>query len=159
MFLKATGQRTGAIVGETVDKAMPDQIDIVDWSWAMSAPSAVDGRRAGRVAMGALRIVKRVDRATTAFMSVMNNNEIMPKVVLSVRKAGGTTALSYFVLTLDQARISAYEVCSEPAADGTPVLTEHVSMTFKTITVDYTAQTTTGGASGASSFTGQAGID
>jgi type VI secretion system secreted protein Hcp len=159
MFLKASGQRTGAIVGETVDKAMPDQIDIVDWSWAMSAPSAVDGRRAGRVAMGALRIVKRVDKASTAFMAVMNNNELMPKVVLSCRKAGGTTPLVYFVLTLDQARISAYEVCSEATAEGTPMLTEHVSMTFKTITIDYTPQTGAGGASGASSFTGQAGID
>lgn len=159
MFLKATGQRSGPIVGETNDKAMPDQIDIVDWSWSMSAPSAVDGRRTGRIAMGALKLVKRVDRASTAFMAVMSTNELMPKVVLSVRKAGGSTPVTYFVMTLEQARISAYEVCSEATAEGTPMLTEHVAMTFKTITVDYSPQAGTGGALGASSFTAQAGIE
>jgi type VI secretion system secreted protein Hcp len=147
MFLKATGQRSGAINGEADDKSFANQIEIIDWSWGMNSPSAVGGQPAGRVAM----------KASTALMSVMSSNELLPKVELTVRKAGGSAALPYFVVKLEQARINGYDIQSGMGADGSPVLTEHVSFTFKTITVDYTLQSGTGSAVGASSFTGQSG--
>ena len=158
MFLKATGQRTGAIRGETNDKIFVDQIDVVDWSWGMAAPSAVGGDRLGRVQLSELKLVKRADKASTALMAVLNDNELMPTVVLTVRKSGGVgLSLPYFVVTLAQARINSYNINSTVGEDGAPVLMEHLSLTFKSITIDYTPQTGTGGAAGASSFTGQAG--
>lgn len=157
MFLKVTGQRTGEILGESNDKAFPNQIDVQDWSWGMTAPTAVGGQRTGRVQMHELKLVKAVDRASTALMAVMNTNETITTAVLTVRKAGGiAAALPYFKITLEKARISGYEVQSDIGPTGNPTLTEHVSMTFQTITVDYTLQASAGGSGGGSSFTGDA---
>ncbi len=160
MFLKATGQRSGEIVGESNDKHFPNQIDIVDWSWGMAAPTALGGQRTGRVSLQELKLVKQVDKASTALMAVLNTNEVMPNVVLTVRKAAGSgPPLPYFILKLTQARINTYNVNSVMDEKGTPVLMEHVTMTFKSISIDYTPQSSTGGAIGASNFTGQAGPD
>ena len=158
MFLKATGQRSGVILGEANDKIFLNQIDIVDWSWGMTSPSTLAGQRTGRVQLSELKIVKRADRASTALMSVLDANEVMPTAVLTVRKSGGAgQSLPYFVLTLTDARINSYNINSTIGEDGAPLLLEHLGLTFKSITIDYTPQTSTGGASGASSFTGDAG--
>jgi type VI secretion system secreted protein Hcp len=160
MFLKATGQRSGALVGESNDKNFPGQIDVVDWSWGMSAPSTIGGQRSGRTSLDELKIVKRVDKASTALMAVLNTNDVLSSVVLTVRKSGGANqSLVYFVLTLAQARVTNYQVSSSDDADGSPVLMEHVGLSFKSITIDYTPQSGAGGATGTSSFTGQAGPD
>lgn len=159
MFFKATAQRSGEIVGEANDKAFTNQIDIVDWSWGMSAPTAMGGQRAGRVTLNELRLVKRVDKASTALMSVMNTNDAITSATLTVRKAGGAAPLPYFVVKLKQARINSYSVHSQIGEDGAPVLMENVALTFKEITIDYTPQSGTGIGGGASSFTGQTGPD
>lgn len=157
MFLKVTGARTGEITGESNDKNFLNQIDIVDWSWGMTAPTAVGGQRTGRLQMRELRIVKEADRASTALMSVMNTNETINTAVLSVRKATGNTPLPYFTVKLEKARIVSYEVQSGVSSGGAPTLLEHVSFAFKKITVDYTLQGATGGSQGGSSFTGDTG--
>ena len=96
MFLKVTGQRTGEILGESNDKVFANQIDVQDWSWGMTAPTAIGGQRTGRVQIQELKIVKGVDRASTALMAVMNTNETLTTAVLTVRKAGGvSSALPY----------------------------------------------------------------
>lgn len=151
MFFKATGARTGEIVGETSDKRFPGQIDVVDWSWGMSAPSAVGGQRTGRMLVKELQLIKRVDKASTALMSVMSNNEILTTAVLSVRKSGGASPLPYYLITLEKARIIGYEVQSDIGSDGGPTLTETIMLAFKSITFDHTVQSATGGSLGASS--------
>jgi type VI secretion system secreted protein Hcp len=151
MFLKAVGQRSGEIVGESTDKEHANQIDVVDWTWGMTAPSAVGGTRTGRTLLGELKLVKRTDKASTALMSVMRNNEILSSAVLSVRKAGGT-ALPYFVMKLNDARVNAFNVQSEISADGAPVLTEHLSLAYKSISIEYTVQTSKGASQSTSSF-------
>jgi len=156
MFFKATGQRTGEIVGESSDRRFANQIDIVDWSWGMSAPSAVGGTRTARTLMKELKLVKRVDKASTALMAVMYTNEIMTTATLSVRKSGGADPLPYLVMKLSMARINGYDVESDVNAEGSPTLTEHLSLTFKSVTIDYTPQAGAGGGLGASSFTGDA---
>jgi type VI secretion system secreted protein Hcp len=157
MFLKVTGARTGEIVGESNDKAFPGQIEVIDWSWGMSAPTAVGGQRTGRVQMRELKVVKQADKASTALMSVMNTNETITTALLSVRKSGGAAPLPYFVVKLEKARITNYEVQSDVSPSGAPVLVEHVTFAFKTITIDYTLQGAAGGSGGGSSFTGDTG--
>jgi type VI secretion system secreted protein Hcp len=156
MFLKITGQKTGEILGESNDKAYPNQIELVDWSWGMAAPTAVGGQRIGRTQMHELKIVKQVDRASTALMSVMANNETLTKVILTVRKAGGvSSALPYFKCTLEGGRVTNYDVQSDVGPGGAPTLTEHLSIAFQRITFDYTPQLASGGGGGASSFSGE----
>ena len=103
MFLKATGQRSGAVVGESNDKNFPGQIDVVDWSWGMSAPSTVGGQRSGRTSLDELKIVKRVDKASTALMAVLNTNDVLSTVVLTVRKSGGTPETRNGMLEVERA--------------------------------------------------------
>lgn len=158
MFFTATGQRTGEILGESRDKQFTNQIDIVDWSWAMSAPTAVGGARTGRTLMEALRIVKRADRASTSLMAVMKTNELLTTAVLSVRKAGGTP-LPYFVVTLSQARVIGYAVRSDRAPEGTPTLTEELTLSFRSIQIDYSIQGGQGTSQASSSFMGETAPD
>lgn len=157
MFLTATGKRTGVIVGESNDKHFAKAIDVVGWSWGMTAPTAVGGaQRTGRTLMQDLKITKRVDKSSTALMSVMKNNEIMSTCALSVRKAGGpASAVPYFVLTLTDARIISYEVANDIGEGGEPTLTEHLSITFTQVTIDHKVQSEAGAELGTSSFTGE----
>lgn len=159
MFLKATGQRTGEIAGESTDRRFRGQIDIVDWSWGMTTPSAVGGSRTGRTLIGELKLVKRADKASTALMAVMRNNEILSTAVLSVRKSGGALPLPYWIMTLTNARVTAYAVQSDLSADGAPVLSEHLSLTFRSAEIEYTEQSETGANLGASSFVVDAAPD
>lgn len=153
MFLKARGQKSGEIVGESSDKRFAKQIEIVDWSWGMSSPTDVaTGRPSGRRRLEQLKLVKRVDRASTALLAVLSHNEVLKEAVLSVRKAGGQDPLPYLVVTLGSARIVSYTVGSERAADGAPVLTEHLALGFESIQVDYTQQSATGAGLAQSSF-------
>jgi type VI secretion system secreted protein Hcp len=154
MFFKATGQRTGEILGESRDKTFPNLIEIVDWSWGMTAPTAVGGTRTGRALLEEFKLVKRVDKASTALMAVMKNNEFLTTAVLSVRKSGGSP-LPYWVVTLGQARIISYAVESDVSEDGAPVLTEHLSLAFKTISIDYTLQGATGTTQASTNFAGE----
>lgn len=151
MFLKAVGQRSGVILGEANDKQFAGQIDVVDWSWGMTAPTAVGGTRTGRTQLGELKLVKQADKASTSLMSVMLHNESLTTVVLSVRKAGGAQ-MPYFVVTLTDARVVAYGVQSELSAEGAPVLTERLSLAYKSINIDYSVQTDKGKAQSTSNF-------
>ena len=156
MFLKATGQRTGEILGESRDKTFTNQIEVHEWDWGMSAPSAVGGQRTGRALMKEVRIIKSVDKSSTALMAVMRNNELLTTATLSVRKSGGESPLPYFVMTLEQARITAYDVRSEYDGDGAPVLRETVCLTFKKVIVGHSVQGAAGGSTGATNFENEA---
>ncbi len=158
MFLKVTGQRTGEILGEANDRTFTNQIELVDWTWGMKSHSTVGGQPTGRRQLAELKVVKRADRASTALMSVMSNNETLTSVILTVRKSAGAGAgLPYFKVTLEKARVSEYTVQSDVTPTGSPTLTERLSFTFQRITVDYTPQLSAGGGGGGTSFTDDVG--
>jgi len=54
MFLKVTSQRSGVLLGESTDKTFQNHIELVDWSWGMSAPAAMDSKP-GRTLLQELR--------------------------------------------------------------------------------------------------------
>jgi type VI secretion system secreted protein Hcp len=155
MFLKLAGSRTGAIAGETADRAFTGQIDVVDWSWSASAPTAIGGSRTARMQFGELKIVKRMDKASTAMMVVANTNEEFRECVLSVRKAGGSESLPYCVVTLGGARIVRFELHSS-FVDGAPAVVESWGIAFVKIQIDYVMQSELGARTGSTSFTGDA---
>jgi len=151
MFLKLAGSKTGTVAGESSDRVFSGQIDIVDWSWSAAAPSAIGGGRAGRMQFGELKIVKRMDKASTAMMSIANANEILKECVLTVRKSGGAEALPYCVVTLTGGRIVRFELQSS-FADGAPVVVESYGLAFTQVQIEYTAQNPTGGRTGSTVF-------
>jgi type VI secretion system secreted protein Hcp len=154
MFLKLTGRNTGEIQGESNDKTFANQIDLIDWSWGLSAPTAVGGTRTARAQFKELKVVKAADKASTALLTVLYRNEILTTLVLSVRKAGGTSPLPYYKVTCENARITDFDVQSDVTSAGAPTLTEHISFSFTKVTIDYTLQGAAGGNQGSSSFVG-----
>jgi type VI secretion system secreted protein Hcp len=151
MFLKIEGAKQGPIKGESQDPAHRDEIDVVSWSWGMQSHTSLQsGLPAGKTSIDALTVTKHADKASTAIMSSLRNNEVIKKATLTVRKAG-ETALEYMKITLQQARIVSYSTSAQ-SADGGPEVTEQVSLAFKKMTVEYTPQGADGQALGATMF-------
>jgi type VI secretion system secreted protein Hcp len=150
MFFKVEGSRSGAVKGEANDTAHAGEIDIVDWSWGMRASSAMaGGGAAAKTALDSLNIVKRVDSASTALMSVMRSNELIKKAVLTVRKAG-SNPIEYFIVTIENARITSYDVSTVEGASYQMV--EKLTLSFQKISIDYYPQDGTGSRKGGSNF-------
>jgi type VI secretion system secreted protein Hcp len=149
MFLKVEGQKQGPIKGEANDKFHVDEIDVLGWSWGMRG-SYVHGSATGKATVQELRIVKHVDRASTALMSSLRNNEMLKKVVLTVRKAGGGP-VEFFKITMEQARIKSLDLQSGEGADPA-VLVEHLSIVANKISVEHKVQGPDGQALGTSVF-------
>ncbi len=153
MFLKVDGTRSGPIKGESSDATHGGEIEVQDWSWGMRAGSAMSGGgTAAKTSLDAFQITKGVDTASTALMSVMRNNELLKKVVLTVRKSGNKP-IEYFVLALENARVTSYDISTVP--DAPHQLFEKVSFSFEKISVDYYQQDEKGARKGGSNFTAQ----
>jgi type VI secretion system secreted protein Hcp len=130
------------------------EMAIREWSWGMTTGSAMGGGRASRTALSELRIVRWVDAASTALMSVMRNNDVVKRAVLSVRKPSGGTPIDYFVVTIERGRITSYEVSSS----GEPgMLAETLSVAFEKVEVQYQRQSSTGGKQAGSTFAADVG--
>src|ERR1043165_9919305 len=106
MFLKVETAKQGAIKGEAADRTHDTEIDVLSWSWGLHSHSALSGAGASsKASMDELRVVKKIDSASTALMATLKNNELVKKATLTVRKAG-KDPLEYLVITLQNARIT-----------------------------------------------------
>ena len=147
MFLKVETARMGVVKGEAGDAKHRGEIDVLSWSWAMSSRSAMAAAGpSGRATIDELRIVKKIDSASTALMASLRSNELIRKATLVVRKAGADP-LEYLKITLQDARITHLGLDTE----NTEVV-ERVSFGFQRITVDYVPQGGEGGGRGGMSF-------
>lgn len=150
MFLHIEGSRQGLVRGESMDKSHIGDIDVMSWSWGMDSPGDAFGQPTGRTNMDLLRLTKRVDCATTALMSALRNNEVIRKAVLTVRKAGDQ-ALTYFTITVENARLVHHRVIGGEGSDSS-ILTEELALSFQKVMVEYVPQVKTGGGRGTNTF-------
>lgn len=156
MFLLVTGARTGLIKGEAQDDAHGGEIDVLSWSWGMQGKSSLGGGSAGgKSTVHDLKVVKRVDSASTALMSALRSNEPIQKAVLTVRKAG-KTQLEYLKITIEHGRVVSLTIDGGDEQGGHEVR-EHVSLSFNQITVEYVPQGPDGQGQGAMVFSDQFG--
>lgn len=156
MFLNLEGRMTGAVRGESNDRQFRGQIEVIDWSWSGERTRGTGGgsrATAALLALGHLKVIKRVDSATTPLVHAMSTGEDFSTFELTIRKAGGAEPLPFFVVRLGAGRIWAYEVNSQSMPDGPPELIETVSFGFDEIEFDYTTQTGAGGRASSSSAT------
>lgn len=143
IFLLVEGKQTGVIKGESNVPEHPEEIEISEWSWGMTGSSALGGAGANiRTALNELRLGKSVDRATTQLMSVMRNNEVIKKAVLSVRKAGTVPPIDYMTITIQGGRLTSHTVGT--LAPDSPTLVESFAIAFTDIEVTYTPQAGSG---------------
>jgi type VI secretion system secreted protein Hcp len=139
MFLSVKGAAHGAINGEALDDKHKGEIEVLSWSWGIQGkPSMGGGAASGKASVRELRIVKRVDKASTALMSAVRTNEAIKEAVLTVRKTG-KTALEYLKITLGQGRIVSLEIDAGDPGGGSALI-ERITISFNKIEVEYTPQ-------------------
>jgi type VI secretion system secreted protein Hcp len=156
MFFKVKGAKHGDIQGEAQDQKHKNEIEVLSWSWGMQGKSSLGGGTAsGKATMRELRIVKKLDKASTALMSALRTNEVIKEGVLTIRKTGGSK-LEYLKITINDGRVMALDV--EAGDDkGHSDLVERVSFSFNKINVEYTPQGGDGLPQGATTFEDQWG--
>jgi type VI secretion system secreted protein Hcp len=154
MFLMVKGAKHGVIKGESQDGQHKGEIDVLSWSWGMQAkPSLGGGTASGKASIHDLRIVKRVDSASTALMLALRTNEPIQKAVLTLRKAG-KTQLEYMKVTIEQGRVTALTVDAGDVS-GSPDVIERVSFSFNKIEIEYVPQGKDGQPQGGMTFADQ----
>ena len=154
MFLSVKGAKAGVIKGEAHDSVHLDEIDVLSWSWGMQGKATLGGGVAtGKAIIRELKVVKRVDSASTALMSALRSNEVITKAVLTLRKAG-KSPLEFLKITIEQGRLTGLEIEAGDKS-GSPELFENLTFTFNKITVEYTPQGKDGLAKGSMLFTDQ----
>jgi type VI secretion system secreted protein Hcp len=154
MFLSVKGAKGGTIKGESQDDAHKGEIEVLSWSWGMHArPSLSGGGATGKAAVHELKVVKRIDSASTALMAALRTNEVIVKAVLTLRKTG-KTPLEYLKITIEQGRVTSLTI---EAGDlgGSSDLFEHVSFSFNKISVEYVPQGKDGQGLGGMTFSDQ----
>jgi type VI secretion system secreted protein Hcp len=138
MFLKIKGAVHGAIKGESEDTDHKNEIDVFSWSWGIEAkPSLAAGGKTGTATVRELRVVKRIDSASTALMQAVRSNEKVNEAVLTLRT--GRTHHEYLKITIYDGRVTAVTIdAGQPGGDAG--LYEHVSFSFNQIQVVYAGQ-------------------
>jgi type VI secretion system secreted protein Hcp len=139
MFLMVKGASHGLIKGESQDGKHKGEIEVMSWSWGMQTRrDLATGNPAGRAAINDLKIVKRVDSASTGLMQALRTNETILKAVLTLRKAG-KDQLEYLTITIENGRVAALTIeGGDPS--GSPDVVERVSFSFNKIQVEYVPQ-------------------
>jgi type VI secretion system secreted protein Hcp len=128
------------ITGEAQDDKHKDEIDVLEWSWGMgqSATSHVGGGGgSGRVAVQDLSIRKYIDKATPKLISYCCSGKHIPKILLTVRKAGGDKPLEYLKVTMEDCLVSNVSTGGSGSEDR---LTESLSLNFAKFKIIYTPQ-------------------
>jgi len=154
MFLMVKGAKHGLIKGESPDTQHKDEIEVLSWSWGMQAkPSLASGTASGKATINDLRIVKRVDSASTALMLALRTNEPIQKAVLTLRKAG-KSAVEYLKITIENGRVTGLTVDAGDTSGGADIF-EKVSFSFNKIEVEYVPQGKDGKPQGSMLFADQ----
>jgi type VI secretion system secreted protein Hcp len=144
MYLRLESKKSGAVKGESNVIGHVEEIELNDWSWAMTGSGGLSaGGRGRRTALGEIRFSKGPDRATTGLMSMMDTNDEVKTAVVTVRKAGANPPVDYLVVTVSKGRITSYSIGNR--APGDPELVETFSIAFEKIQIEYAPQGKTGG--------------
>lgn len=149
MFLKIDGLRQGPIKGESRDGAHQDEIDVISWNWGMEG-NVLHGQAGGKMSLRELKVMKKVDIATTALMGALRSNEVIKKAVLTVRKAGGKDPVEYYTITAEKGRVTSLIQFS--GGDEPATLNEELSLTFSKVSVQYKPQGDDGQFRGGTAF-------
>src|SRR5882672_5013438 len=154
MFLSVKGAAHGVINGESIDDKHKGEIEVLSWSWGIQGKASLGGGSAsGKATIREMKIVKKVDKASTALMGAVRTNEVIKEAVLTVRKAG-KTALEYLKITMEQGRVMSIDIeAGDPA--GAMDLIERITFSFNKIAVEYTPQGPDGHPQGATAFQDQ----
>jgi type VI secretion system secreted protein Hcp len=156
MFLSVKGATHGLINGESQDDKHKGEIEVLAWSWGLQGkPSLGGGTASGKATVRELKVVKHVDKASTALMGAVRTNEVIKEAVLTLRKSG-KSALEFLKITMEQGRIVSLEI-EAGDVEGSSTLIERITLSFNKIAVEYTPQGPDGLPQGGTMFQDQWG--
>jgi type VI secretion system secreted protein Hcp len=142
MFMKING-----VTGESADDKHKGEVDVLAWSWGMSNQGTAHmgaGSGAGKVSVNDLSFTKYIDFGSTALQLACCSGKHFADAVLTVRKAG-ENPLEYLKITANDVMVTSV---STGGSGGEDRLTEHVTLNFAKVKVEYQKQKATGGADG-----------
>jgi type VI secretion system secreted protein Hcp len=156
MFLLVKGATHGQINGEALDDKHKGEIEVLGWSWGIQGkPSLGGGGASGKATIRELKIIKRVDKASTALMGAVRTNEVIKEAVLTLRKTG-KGALEFLKISIEQGRVVSLDIEAGDASGGSTLI-ETVTLSFNKVSVEYTPQGGDGQAQGGTTFQDQWG--
>jgi type VI secretion system secreted protein Hcp len=141
MFLKVDD-----VKGESVDGKHAGEIEVLSWSWGMTQSGTTHsgtGGGAGKVDVHDISLTKYVDSASPNFIKACCSGLHYQKALLTVRKAGGPTAVEYLKITMEDLLISGI---SSGGSGGGDRLTETVTLNFGRFKTEYAPQDAKGAA-------------
>ena len=114
-------------------------------SWGIQSPRDVTtGKAAAKFKLNEVVIVKRIDRASPVLMQLAKHNKPVEVVTLTLRKSG-STQLTFLIVELKNARVTAVNVqCENSVASMSTDVVERVNLGFDHVTIT-TPQASTGG--------------
>jgi type VI secretion system secreted protein Hcp len=134
MFMKI-----GGLKGEAQDKIHKDEIDVLSWSWGVSNSGSAHvglGAGTGKASVQDLSFTKWMDKSSTPLMLACCKGQHFPQASLTVRKAGDKP-VEYCKIKLEEVIITSVSTGGSGHDDR---LTEHVTLNFGKVSVDYTPQ-------------------
>ena len=140
MFLKID-----TVEGEAQDTKHKKEIDVLSWSWGMNNNGSAHvggGAGAGKVNVQDLTFTKWVDSATPKLALACCSGKHFKDAVLVVRKAGDKP-VEYLKITMDGVLITSL---STGGSGGEDRLTEHITLNFSKVSMDYVPQSDKGAA-------------
>ncbi len=149
IFLKIDGGRQGPISGNSLDAKHAGEIDVLSWGWGMDGNLDAHAGRASRSTVHHFEVSSRACNATTGLISALHNNEPITKAVLTVRKAGGPSALEYLKVTMEKGRLVSYRTGAGETTEG-PTTVDTYRIAFQKIRFEYQDQSKGGGSKGTS---------
>lgn len=146
MFLKL---KSPDVAGEATDAEHAGEIDVVSWSWGIQTHRDVaTGHAAAKFKLNELRVIKRIDRSSPVLLQLAKANKPIQTATLTLRKAG-TTQLTFFVVELKNARVTAVDLeCQNGVSTTSTEIVERVHLGFDHVTITYTPQGPTGAKGG-----------
>lgn len=135
-FLEVDG-----VQGESQDAREANSIDLVSYSWG-AAGGAADKKIAPRLLD--FNFVHRVDAASPVLFQRLVQGTTVPSAELIARKAG-TAPLDFLRLCLQDVRVSSIQQSGHAGGD---VPTEQVSLSYGSVSQQYTKQAADGSADG-----------
>jgi type VI secretion system secreted protein Hcp len=137
------------ITGESTDTSFAGSMEIFSFSLGAANPvtigSASGGGGGGKATLNSLSFTKKTDKASPVLYQTCVTGAHLATGTVTLRKAGGSP-LVYLTYGLKVVYVDSIQWSGSTGGDDTP--TEHVSLTFGTLTVDYQPQDNTGKALG-----------
>jgi type VI secretion system secreted protein Hcp len=136
-FLKIDG-----IKGETTDKAHPDEIEVLSFSWGVSntgSASTGGGAGAGKAVAQDFSFSTNLSKASPSLMLACATGRHFPTATLTCRKAGGSQ-VEFLKIKLTEVLVSSYSIGG--SEEGADVPSDNFSLNFAKIDFLYTSPRT-----------------